>query len=70
MDNFVHGDLHPGNLLVQNAKYFVPQVSISVAVDSIVRDRLLCAEYLCVYNSYSSWNIHMIQEHEEKYCGI
>ena len=26
VDNFVHGDLHPGNILVQNAESFVPQV--------------------------------------------
>lgn len=25
MDNFVHGDLHPGNILVQNADSYNPQ---------------------------------------------
>ena len=26
VDNFVHGDLHPGNILVQNAENYIPQV--------------------------------------------
>lgn len=30
VDNFVHGDLHPGNILVQNAAEFKPEVGYEI----------------------------------------